>query len=118
MGRSKRASLKYGLITAGSIRFNHPPFVISLVLFLKLSKTFISLGYKKVSELDWYDEEKNYNFEIMAVPAYHWSRRLGQKYNTTLWNTGIEANKEIARKQKRRLPVSYTHLTLPTILLV
>ena len=33
---------------------------------------------------------------------------LGQKdpvseYNTTLWNYGIEANKEIARKQKRRL---------------
>jgi len=25
------------------------------------------------------------------------------EYNTTLWNTGIEANKEIARKQKRRL---------------
>jgi len=33
---------------------------------------------------------------------------LGQRdpvseYNTTLWNSGIEANKEIARKQKRRL---------------
>ena len=33
---------------------------------------------------------------------------LGQKdpvseYNTTLWNSGVEANKEIARKQKRRL---------------
>ena len=33
---------------------------------------------------------------------------LGQKdplgeYNTVLWNSGIEANKEIARKQKRRL---------------
>jgi hypothetical protein len=25
------------------------------------------------------------------------------EYNTTLWNSGIEANKEIARKQKRRL---------------
>jgi len=25
------------------------------------------------------------------------------EYNSTLWNTGIEANKEIARKQKRRL---------------
>ena len=33
---------------------------------------------------------------------------LGQKdpvseYNTQLWNSGVEANKEIARKQKRRL---------------
>ena len=25
------------------------------------------------------------------------------EYNSQLWNTGIEANKEIARKQKRRL---------------
>ena len=25
------------------------------------------------------------------------------EYNTSLWNTGVEANKEIARKQKRRL---------------
>jgi hypothetical protein len=25
------------------------------------------------------------------------------EYNTTLWNSGIEANKEVARKQKRRL---------------
>ena len=25
------------------------------------------------------------------------------EYNSTLWNSGIEANKEIARKQKRRL---------------
>ena len=24
-------------------------------------------------------------------------------YNSQLWNTGVEANKEIARKQKRRL---------------
>ena len=33
---------------------------------------------------------------------------LGKKdpvseYNTSLWNSGVEANKEIARKQKRRL---------------
>ena len=53
---------------------------------LKLSKTFISLGYKKVIELDWYNENKNINFDITAIPAYHWSRRLGQKYNSTLWN--------------------------------
>ena len=51
--------------------------------------------------------------------------------NSRLWNTGIEADKDIARKRKRKLsyfanvlivadpkPVSYTHLTLPTILRV
>ena len=59
---------------------------ITVICPLKLSKTFISLGYKKVIELDWYNENKNINFDIMAIPAYHWSRRLGQKYNSTLWN--------------------------------
>ena len=59
---------------------------ITVICPLKLSKTFASLGYKKVNELDWYEEQKNDSFEVTAVPAYHWSRRLGQKYNTTLWN--------------------------------
>ena len=59
---------------------------ITVICPLKLSKTFISLGYKKVIELDWYNENKNINFDITAIPAYHWSRRLGQKYNSTLWN--------------------------------
>ena len=57
---------------------------------------------------------------------------LGQKdpvseENTRLWNTGVDSDKDIARKRKRKLsyysnifivsdpkPVSYTHLTLPT----
>ena len=30
--------------------------------------------------------KKILNSEIIAMPAYHWSRRLGQKYNSTLWN--------------------------------
>ena len=59
---------------------------ITVICPLKLSKTFTRLGYKKVIELDWYDENKNNNFDVTAVPAYHWSRRLGQKYNSTLWN--------------------------------
>tara|TARA_Y100000590_G_scaffold437999_1_gene560307 strand:- start:1859 stop:2947 length:1089 start_codon:yes stop_codon:yes gene_type:complete len=59
---------------------------ITVICPLKLSKTINSLGYKKVIELDWYNKEKILNFAITAVPAYHWSRRLGQKYNSTLWN--------------------------------
>jgi len=51
-----------------------------------LFKTVSSLGYKKVIELDWYDEQQNNNFNVTAVPAYHWSRRIGQKRNSTLWN--------------------------------
>jgi L-ascorbate metabolism protein UlaG (beta-lactamase superfamily) len=59
---------------------------ISVICPLELSKIFTSLGYIKVIELDWFDENKNNNFNVTAVPAYHWSRRLGQKYNSTLWN--------------------------------
>ena len=59
---------------------------IIVVCPLNLSKTINSLGYNKIVELDWYDKEKIFNFEIIAMPSYHWSRRLGQKRNSTLWN--------------------------------
>ena len=59
---------------------------ITVICPLKLSKTISSLGYNKVIELDWHEKKIIFNFEITAVPAYHWSRRLGQKYNSTLWN--------------------------------
>ena len=53
---------------------------------LKVSKTIRNLGYDHVYELDWHEREENNNFKVTAVPAYHWSRRLGQRYNSTLWN--------------------------------
>ena len=59
---------------------------ITVICPLKLSKTFTSIGYKKTIELDWYDEKQNKDLVITALPAYHWSRRLGYKYNSTLWN--------------------------------
>lgn len=59
---------------------------ITVICPLKLSKTIHNLGYKNVIELDWYQRKKKIDCEIVAMPAYHWSRRLGQKYNTTLWN--------------------------------
>tara|TARA_Y100000590_G_scaffold321136_1_gene363576 strand:+ start:10068 stop:11168 length:1101 start_codon:yes stop_codon:yes gene_type:complete len=59
---------------------------ITVICPLKLSKIIYNLGYKNVIELDWYERKKIFNLEIFAMPAYHWSRRLGQKYNSTLWN--------------------------------
>ena len=53
---------------------------------LRLSKTISSFGYRNVKELDWHDKEISSNISFTATPAYHWSRRLGQKYNSTLWN--------------------------------
>jgi len=59
---------------------------ISVICPLKLSKTIHNLGYKNVSELDWHETKKVLDVEICALPSYHWSRRFGQKYNSTLWN--------------------------------
>ena len=59
---------------------------IIIICPLKLSKTINGLGYKNVIELDWYDMKNIFNFTVVSMPAYHWSRRLGQKYNSTLWN--------------------------------
>jgi hypothetical protein len=42
------------LITAGSIRFNHPPLLISLALFFKLSNTLIMFplsGYQIIDAI-------------------------------------------------------------------
>ena len=59
---------------------------IKVICPLKLSKTIQNFGYRNVYEIDWYESKKILNCEIIAMPAYHWSRRLGQKYNSTLWN--------------------------------
>ena len=59
---------------------------IKIICPLKLSPIFIDIGYTNVIELDWYEENKDNEFIFTAVPAYHWSRRLGQKRNSTLWN--------------------------------
>ena len=59
---------------------------ITVICPLRLSKTIHNLGFKKVIELDWYERKRILDFKIFAMPAYHWSRRLGQKYNSTLWN--------------------------------
>tara|TARA_B100001540_G_C15762650_1_gene622404 strand:- start:411 stop:1499 length:1089 start_codon:yes stop_codon:yes gene_type:complete len=58
---------------------------VTIVCPLKLSKLIKSLGYKKVVELDWYENHDLKNFKIISMPAYHWSIRLGQKRNSTLW---------------------------------
>ena len=70
---------------------------ITVICPLKLSKLFYNLGYKKVMELDWYDAYKIESLMIKAVPTIHWSRRLGQKRNTTLWAGYVvhHANKKI-----------------------
>ena len=57
---------------------------------LKLGRYFTKNKFKKVKEMDWYDQTIINDLKITFVPAVHWSKR-------TL------------------TAVSYTHLTLPTI---
>ncbi|PPR46644.1 MAG: hypothetical protein CFH19_01062 [Alphaproteobacteria bacterium MarineAlpha5_Bin9] len=59
---------------------------IFVICPLNLYKNFSKLGYEKIIELDWNKEKKINDVNFIATPAYHWSRRLGQKYNSTLWN--------------------------------
>lgn len=53
---------------------------------LGLKNYFISLGRNNVVELDWWQEFTiNKKFKIIALPAQHWSKRVTQSTNSTLW---------------------------------
>ena len=58
---------------------------IKVIVPLKLKNIVVKLGYRNVEELDWYDEVNVNHVKIISLPAIHWSRRLGQKRNETLW---------------------------------
>ncbi len=58
---------------------------IRVIVPLKLKKIIMDQGYQYVDEMDWYDEVVINNVKIKSLPAIHWSRRLGQKRNETLW---------------------------------
>ncbi len=52
---------------------------------LGLGRWFRGLGISRVIELDWWDRHEARGLEIIAVPAQHWSKRLLESANTTLW---------------------------------
>lgn len=58
---------------------------IQVITPLKLANTIKKEGYSKVTEMDWYQQKTINNFRITCLPSAHWSRRLGQAKNTTLW---------------------------------
>jgi len=59
------------------------------------SRIYVPLGLKKyvesfhkgsVQELDWWQEiDLGEGKKLICLPAQHWSRRIGQGYNETLW---------------------------------
>ncbi len=52
---------------------------------LGLSAWFKKLGVKRVFELDWWDRCEANGLNLIAVPVQHWSKRIFQPGNTTLW---------------------------------
>jgi L-ascorbate metabolism protein UlaG (beta-lactamase superfamily) len=52
---------------------------------LRLKEFFTKLGAKEVYELDWWQSLKLGSITYTLLPAQHWSRRIGQVQNTTLW---------------------------------
>lgn len=59
--------------------------VLQCLCPLKLGNTIKFCGYKNVKELDWYQKIQFQDLQLTLLPSIHWSRRLGQPYNTTLW---------------------------------
>tara|TARA_A100001011_G_scaffold48361_1_gene45848 strand:+ start:12246 stop:13298 length:1053 start_codon:yes stop_codon:yes gene_type:complete len=64
------------------------PFKNTEVLIpLKLSKHFEKNNYKKITELDWYDQKKFNGITFTFLPSIHWSKRSLWDTNKSLWGS-------------------------------
>ena len=52
---------------------------------LGLKDLITGLGKKHVRQMDWWQEYEADGMRLVCLPAQHWSRRIGQGYNETLW---------------------------------
>ncbi|MCL2065977.1 MAG: MBL fold metallo-hydrolase [Treponema sp.] len=63
---------------------------------LGLKDIIVKWGAREVHELDWWESVNIAGIKYTLLPAQHWSRRIGQKANSTLWGSFmIEASKTI-----------------------
>ncbi|MBC8442410.1 MAG: MBL fold metallo-hydrolase [Deltaproteobacteria bacterium] len=58
---------------------------IHIIVPLRLRKFCLELGYKKVTELDWFETIKSGAIKITALPVVHFSGRSLSDSNKTLW---------------------------------
>jgi N-acyl-phosphatidylethanolamine-hydrolysing phospholipase D len=64
----------------------HMPQNTSFYVPLGLKDYIQNLHKGHVEEMDWWqDIDLPNGFRLVCLPAQHWSRRIGQKTNTTLW---------------------------------
>ena len=54
---------------------------------LKLGRYFTKNKFKKVKEMDWYDETIVNDLKVTFVPAVHWSKRTLTDTDKTLWGS-------------------------------
>jgi N-acyl-phosphatidylethanolamine-hydrolysing phospholipase D len=52
---------------------------------LGLGRIVRRMGAREVRELDWWDEWEDGPFHLTCLPAQHWSNRLSQPRNGSLW---------------------------------
>ncbi len=56
---------------------------------LGLGKLVRSFGFGDVEELDWWQTSECRGYRLTLLPAQHWSRRLSQPDETTLWGSWL-----------------------------
>ncbi|MCX7680283.1 MAG: MBL fold metallo-hydrolase [Spirochaetes bacterium] len=60
-----------------------------------LQTFFRQIGKQDVVEMDWWQRVDVGNTSIICLPAQHWSKRISQPFNTTLWASYLLSTPEI-----------------------
>ncbi len=63
----------------------HLPEALHWFVPLGLAEWFRERGRERVVELDWWESASHGRFTVTCLPSQHWSRRIGQGVNETLW---------------------------------
>jgi N-acyl-phosphatidylethanolamine-hydrolysing phospholipase D len=61
------------------------PETVAWFVPLGLGRWLRDRGRESVVELDWWQSARHGRWTVTCLPAQHWSRRIGQRRNETLW---------------------------------